>query len=84
MKKNKWLALKGEGTNCHFIEGDFEVLEEQRFSSLHVDSKGVLHHLTPSGVFTEHNPLPLEKGLFIQGRQVETNPFDGTITDVWD
>lgn len=83
-KSKNWLALKGEGTNSHFVEGNILVFEKPEFSELFVNSDGILHHKTPTGKFAEHNPLSMKKGLFIQGKQVEYNPWTNNIEQIWD
>lgn len=83
--KNKQVILRGEGLNEHVLYGDFKIEnEETDFSTIHVSKEGVLQHEDPSGKFAEHYTLPLKKGIWAQGRQVEYNPFNESIQNVWD
>lgn len=84
-KQSKFLMLKGEGIHVHEAEGDLLVNQKQEFSELYVNSSGILHHKNPlTNSFGEHNPIKLEKGLFVQGTQIEWNPWQQDITQIWD
>lgn len=83
MKTNKQVKrkvlLKGEGLNCHVLEGNY-VEGKDGF----LVEEAVIKHETPSGEMAEHKTLRLEKGPYLMGRQVEYNPFSSTISRVWD
>lgn len=80
----KHVLLKGEGPHQHVLYGEFTIEEKIDYSELTVTKDGVLQHETPSGAFGEHNTLTVEKGTWIMGKQVEYNPFDQTISRIWD
>lgn len=85
--KQKVLILKGEGRHEHVLEAD--VLEydkkEERLSSVTVGPNGLLTHVDPlTGDLAEHNTIPLEEGTWLVGRQVEWQPFENTISGVFD
>lgn len=82
--KNKHVLLKGEGIHQHVLHGEFTIDEKPEYSELVVTKDGVLQHETPSGAFGEHNTLQVESGKWIMGKQVEYNPFDQTISRIWD
>jgi hypothetical protein len=83
MKKHT--LLKGEGVNQHTLYGDFAVdFTSTEFNNLRVKKDSVLRHETPSGKFAEHQSLPVERGDWAMGRQVEYNPFSDRITNIWD
>lgn len=78
------VILKGEGANQHTLYGDFKMTEVD-FSEFTVNERGVLRHETPTQQYSnEHKPLSIEKGLWVQGKQVEYNPFNREVTQVWD
>ena len=84
-KKNKVTLLKGEGANQHTLYGDFQVEEMQNdFFEVSVKSESHLKHEEPNGKFAEHKGLMIEKGEWKMGKQVEYNPFNDTISRVWD
>lgn len=83
-KQKKHILLKGEGVNQHTLYGNFEIDEKTEFSELSLTSKGVLRHEQPDGSFGEHQPLQIERGKWVMGKQVEYNPFTKTISRVWD
>jgi hypothetical protein len=83
-KKTKHTLLKGEGINQHTLYGGFEIQEKQSFSQLVVTKDSVLRHETPNGEFAEHKPLSINKGKWTMGRQVEFNPFENSVSMVWD
>ena len=85
VKKQKHTLLKGEGTNQHTLYGDFLVEEVQEFPSITVVKDSVLKHEQPDGSFSnEHKGLQIGQGNWSMGKQVEYNPFEGRITQVWD
>jgi len=81
MKKHT--LLKGEGVNQHTLYGNFDV---QEFETTHINVKSISHlkHEEPDGSYAEHNTLVVDKGEWVQGRQVEFNPFEREITQIWD
>lgn len=82
----KLLILKGEGRHEHVLEA-VEIVHEdtQTLSEVHVGDGGVLTHIDPAtGKKGEHNFIPLEKGTWCIGRQVEYSPFDNSISNVFD
>lgn len=84
-KKNRHILLRGEGIHQHVLHGDFMVENEERdFSEIVVNKDGLLQHEKPDGSFGEHHTLPIPKDDYVMGRQVEYNPFDRTVTRVWD
>lgn len=83
-KQKKHILLKGEGVNQHTLYGDFQIEEKEEFSELSLNSNGVLRHEQPDGSFGEHQPLQIQKGNWVMGRQVEYNPFNQNISRVWD
>lgn len=82
--KNKHTLLKGEGVHQHTLYGDFTIEEKTDFSELSLTEDSVLRHEHPNGSFGEHQPLQIEKGKWVMGKQVEYNPFTRTISRVWD
>ena len=84
-KKNKHTLLVGEGVHQHTLYGDF-LIEENRedFTNLSVQKDSLLKHEQPSGAKGEHETLKIDKGSYRMGKQVEYNPFEGTITRIWD
>jgi ribosomal 30S subunit maturation factor RimM len=84
-KKTKHTLLKGEGTNQHTLYGQFKVEEVADFPAVIVEKDSVLKHEQPDGSFSnEHKGLQIEVGKWSMGKQVEYNPFEGRITQVWD
>ena len=84
-KKNKHTLLKGEGTNQHTLYGDFEIGDETDFMEVEVTKESLLKHEQPNGSFSnEHQTLKIEKGDWVMGKQVEYNPFERTISQIWD
>ena len=85
IKKNKHTLLKGEGTNQHTLYGDFNVGDETDFMVVEVTKESLLKHEQPNGSFSnEHQTLKIEKGNWVMGKQVEYNPFERTISQIWD
>ena len=84
-KKTKHTLLKGEGTNQHTLYGDFSIEEVTEYPSLEVTKDSLLKHEQPDGSFSnEHQTLKIEKGDWVMGKQVEYNPFNQTISRIWD
>ncbi len=77
--------MKGEGTNQHTLYGDFLVEEVADFPAVEVQKESILKHEQPDGSFSnEHKGLQVGVGSWSLGKQVEYNPFEGRITQVWD
>lgn len=84
-KKTKHTILKGEGANQHTLYGNFEIdTEATEFAEISIKKETKLQHEEPSGAFGEHNTLIVETGDWVAGKQVEYNPFKGTISQIWD
>lgn len=83
--KSKQTILKGEGANQHTLYGKFKMEDNHSdFSDIAVLEDSELRHEQPDGSFGEHNTLKVEKGNYVMGKQVEYNPFKGSISQVWD
>jgi len=83
--KKKHTLLKGEGINQHTLYGDFVVGDEPRYTNVLVKEESLLKHEQPNGSFSkEHQTLKIKKGDWVMGKQVEFNPFEGRVTDIWD
>jgi hypothetical protein len=84
-KSKKHTLLKGEGTNQHTLYGNFMVEEVADFPAIVVQKDSVLKHEQPDGSFSnEHKGLVIDKGNWSMGKQVEYNPFEQRVTQVWD
>lgn len=84
-KTTKHTLLKGEGANQHTLYGQFAVEKVADFPAVIVEKDSLLKHEQPDGSFSnEHNALKISKGDWSLGKQVEYNPFEGRITQVWD
>lgn len=85
-KKSKVIILRGEGANLHELEADVLKYDEKSksLSEVHVGPGGLLKHVTPEGDIAEHHAIPMEEGTYHVGRQVEFNPFDQSIGQVFD
>jgi len=85
MKNNKHTLLKGEGIHQHTLYGDFEIGKKNSdFTDIEVLNESLLKHEHPNGSFGEHETLKIEKGDWSMGRQVEYNPFNRTVSRIWD
>jgi hypothetical protein len=88
MKQNttKKTLLVGEGVNQHTLYGKFAIEPKHGdFAEVAVKEDSVLRHEKPDGSFSnEHQPLKVERGDWVMGKQVEYNPFNRTITQIWD
>jgi len=89
--KNKLTLLKGEGTNQHTLYSSTKVILKQNtfnnevISSINIKDDAILFHEKPNGNFSdEHKPLNIYKGTYEIAKQVEYNPFNGSITKIWD
>ena len=80
MEKNKEVLLNEGSAHLHVLIGDFEKNENK----VVVRGLTILRHETPTGHFAEHQTLLLEEGEWVLARQVEFNPFDRTVTQIWD
>ena len=84
-KKTKQTILKGEGANQHTLYGKFEMQDNHPdFAEVTVLEETQLKHEQPDGSFGEHNTLKVKKGEYVMGKQVEYNPFERKITQIWD
>lgn len=86
-KRQKVTILKGEGVNQHDLEADvleYKTEKNQPLSEIHVGENGVLRHVDPVGKPAEHHAIPIEKGTWLVGRQVEFNPFTNQISGIFD
>lgn len=86
VKKTKHTLLVGEGVHQHTLYGNFQIEDSVLdYPSIEVMEDSVLKHEKPDGSFSnEHQGLQVEKGNWSMGKQVEYNPFEGSITQVWD
>lgn len=84
--KNKKTLIKGSGGNQHTLYGDFKHDKgENDLLEIEVEGVSVLHHEQPDGSFSnEHEALEVDAGSWVQGRQVEFNPFKRTVSQIWD
>ena len=88
MKKSqtKRNLIKRQGSNIHALEGIFSMEDKPKTDFVEIDVIGMslLKHEKPNGTHAEHFTLPVERGNFVMGRQVEYNPFTQGIGYVWD
>jgi hypothetical protein len=95
--KSKLTLLKGEGSNIHNLEAEMVVNEYEGISrwgvrgrerwrgkKLAVTKEGLLKHVTPDGRTADHTAIPIKKGIYRMGRQVEFSPFDNSVVNVYD
>jgi len=83
--KTKHTILKGEGANQHTLYGEFVMETDHKdFAGISIVKDTDLRHEQPDGSFGEHKSLRVDKGEWVMGKQVEFNPFKGTISQVWD
>lgn len=83
-KKQKHTLLLGEGVHQHTLYGNFMVGEQPYFTEVNVMEESLLKHEHPNGNFGEHQTLKVETGEWVMGKQVEYNPFNQSITRIWD
>ena len=86
MKKSKRLILgEGEGRDAN---GDIKkhVLDSTAEIEYEIDDRGITFMLKSMGILThdEHAKMMFEKGRYRSYNQVEFNPFDQTISRVFD
>ena len=83
-KQKEKVLLVGEGIHQHTLKGEFTI-DDERYALINVLKPSILHHEKPNGEFSkEHFPISVEKGVWIQGRQTEYNPFTREFEDIWD
>lgn len=80
------VLLVGEGIHHHALVGKFEMEDTiTDFAEINVKEDSMLHHRKPNGTWSnEHKTLPINKGNWVLGTQVEYNPFSGSVSRVWD
>jgi len=83
-QKQKHTLLVGEGVHQHTLYGNFKVDEQTDFTEVNVMEESLLKHEHPNGNFGEHQTLKVETGQWVMGKQVEYNPFNQSITRIWD
>ena len=87
LHKRKTILL-GEGKNFHSLVGKFEMENDtitKDFAPIKVKENSLLHHEQREGVWSEeHKTLQVDKGNWIMGQQVEYNPFNESVSRVWD
>lgn len=84
MKNTKHTILFGN-SNQHTLCGKFKVDKDKKeFTNISVMEECDLLHEQPNGKFAEHNTLKVEVGEWVMGMQVEFNPFNGSVGQVWD
>jgi hypothetical protein len=80
--------LLGEGIHQHTLVGKFEMENDtivKDFAPIKVKEDSMLHHEKPNGGWSnEHKTLPIRKGNWVMGQQVEYNPFSQSVSRVWD
>ena len=83
---NKQILLLGEGKNQHTLYGKFAIEPKHSdFAEVEVLDDSVLRHEQPNGAFSnEHQPLKVEQGGWVMGKQIEFHPFKKEITQIWD
>ena len=84
--KNKKTLLVGEGVNQHTLYGNFAVEDTiNDFAEVKVKETSFLKHEQPNGTWSnEHKTLEIAEGNWKMGKQVEYNPFDQKISQIWD
>lgn len=81
----KVTILGNDASHQHTLHGEFEVTNnDDRFKVIDVKKDSLLKHETPSGEKAEHETLKIGIGTWVQGEQVEFNPFDNSVSKVWD
>lgn len=86
-KLKKHTLLVGEGTNQHTLYGNFYMDLEDRtdFPQVLVKDNSELKHEKPNGAWSnEHKSLQVDKGSWVMGKQVEYNPFNRSVSRIWD
>ncbi len=83
-RKSKHILLKGKDTHQHTLYGDFKIEDKEDFPSITIEKETILKHEKPDSSFGEHFGLTIETGEWSKGSQVEFNPFEGKVTEIWD
>jgi len=82
------VLLVGEGIHHHALLGKFEMDNDKdvkTFAPIKVLENSLLHHRKPNGTWSnEHKTLPIKKGNWVMGMQIEWNPFSQQVSRVWD
>jgi hypothetical protein len=80
--------LLGEGIHQHTLVGKFEMENDtivKDFATIKVKETTMLEHEKPNGGWSgEHKTLVVEQGKWVMGSQVEYNPFNESVSRVWD
>ena len=80
--------LLGEGVHQHTLVGKFEMDNDKivkDFATIKVKETTMLEHEKPNGGWSgEHKTLVVEQGKWVMGQQVEYNPFNESVSRVWD
>lgn len=81
--------LKGKTGNQHSLYGKIKVEDENSdFQIIRLEEDCELRHENPNGSFAQndepHHTLKVEAGTWVKGKQIEYNPFKGTISQIWD
>jgi hypothetical protein len=83
-KTTKHTLLRGT-SNKHVLYGNIKIdSQSEEFSTIKLTKDGILKHEQPNESFAEHKSLHVEAGKWVMGKQVEYNPFDRTISTIWD
>lgn len=68
-------------SNVHILDGKFT----KEGNIIRVEKDSLLKHETPTGKPSEeHKTLKVKSGFYVQGQQVEYNPFTRSISQIWD
>ena len=77
--------MRGEGINQHVLHGEATIRQSKDgFDRILLYEDGRLAHETSEGKHAEHETLPVPKGKWIMGQQIEFDPFERVVTRVWD
>ena len=82
-KKKRHTLLKGEGIHQHTLYGDFAIGTGE-FMPITAYKESLLKHEKPDKTKGEHETLLIRPGKYRMGKQVEFNPFDRSLSRVWD
>lgn len=74
----------GQTGNKHVLEGNFKEVKKSDDVILSVENTSLLKHVDSSGKFAEHNTLIVEPGNWVVEIQVEYNPFQNSVGNIWD
>jgi hypothetical protein len=86
-KLKKHTLLLGEGIHQHTLYGEFKTdrTNENDFRDVIVTQESELRHEKPNHTWSnEHKTLIIDKGSWRMGKQVEFNPFNQSVSRVWD